>query len=62
MTTKSEDKSKCPRCKGALAIERDVYGMDVFCRMCGWHYNPKYDLPENEKDFRIRMGPYGFGR
>lgn len=27
----------CPRCRGDLYLDRDVYGMFLVCAQCGYH-------------------------
>jgi hypothetical protein len=26
----------CPKCGGVISLEKDRYGVRVYCRMCGW--------------------------
>ena len=52
------NRDNCPRCQGTLGMITDMYGVDIFCRMCGWHFNPKFDLSEAELKSPRTKGPY----
>lgn len=31
----------CPKCRGDLSLERDIYGQYWGCQQCGQHYQVK---------------------
>lgn len=35
----------CPRCKGDVALNRDVYGPYWDCLACGWHWDMSQGTP-----------------